>query len=270
MPLAAERPREELVPGAEPGQRPVGPDGDARLGVGAVRPRVVPGHQRREHGIERGGRGFLVARPHALAPFGEHGPGRGGRGGGGLLDQPGANLELGADVLACLHPPRELVAPRGEAVDPGSHREGVAAEALDRERPGEAVVPERQHPRLAEPARAVAAVSHDRGDDIVSVGEHIGGHLDDVAGDPLDGKPATVHPGPEVLDHDPPSTVDVRNHAARGLAGGPRHGGRTLVDRWAWWGGGAGGGPGLLTAEPRAAPPPEASVSRGGGAPPRR
>src|SRR6185437_10421875 len=128
------------------------------------------------------------------------------------------SARAGSSALAAA---AELVAPGGEAVDPGPHRERVAAEHLDRERRGEAVVAERPHAHLAESALAVAAVAGHGGDDVVTVGEHIRGHLDAVAGHTLHGEAAAVDARAQVLDDDPPPAVGVGDGAAREFAGCP-------------------------------------------------
>ncbi len=253
---AAERAREQLVPGREPGQRAIHPDGHGKVGVGGVRARVVGRHQLRQGGVERRrGGGLGVVRREAVAPLPK--PRRRGRRGACRrgVDQLRAGGELDPHVLAGLDPAGELVAPGGEAIDPAPHRVGVAAEHVDGERRREAVVSDRLHAHLVEAALALAAVADDRGDDVVAVGEDVGGDVDAVAGDPLHAEAAGVDARAQVLDHDPPPPVDVRNGAALELAGCPGHGGwdarrsrplrrrRGMVAR------------GSLTAEPRAFSP---------------
>ena len=270
VPVAAERPREELVPGAEPGQRGVDLHRHLHVGVDAVRPRVVRGHELRQGGVEaRGGARTGVVPEQALAPRGELAGGSRRRGVDRRLDDGGAGQKLAAHVLAGLDPALELIAPGGEAIDPAAHGEDVAADLLDGEGAAVAVVSERAHGRLAEAALALAAVAHDRGHRVVAVGEHIRGHLHHVAGDPFDGEPAVVDPGADVLDDDPAPAVGVGDLGARKFAGGPRHGARTLLDRGEGSPrSGPAAGPGLTRKRaPGRSPSGGSLVSRGGGRP---
>ncbi len=224
MAVAAERAREELVPGREPGQRAIDPHGHGEVGVGRVWARVVGRHELGQGRVERRrGGGLGIVRGQAVAPPPELRRGGRRRACGRRLHQLRADGQLDPHVLAGLDPAAELVAPGGEAIDPGPHRVGVAAEHLDGERRREAVVAERLHAHLVGAALALAAVADDRGDDVVAVGEDVGGHVDLVAGDPLHAEAAGVDARAKVLDHDPPPAVDVRNGAARKLAGCPRH-----------------------------------------------
>src|SRR6266513_3596295 len=72
-----------------------------------------------------------------------------------LLEHPGPDLELEANVLTGRQAFGELAAPCLEMIDPGLDRVDVAAELGDRERTPPAVVAERRHWRLAPSRRSL-------------------------------------------------------------------------------------------------------------------
>ncbi len=171
----AERAREELVPGAE-GRALAVDDQPERLGQRRLR-------FTRQVGL---GRQRLLNR-EALHP-----------------EDRRALGELGREVgLARVELPLELVAPRGEPVDPRRDRVLPAPEGLDRKRPAPAVVEEWLHRRLDPLALARLAVSHDRPHDVVALREHGGAHLERAAGRALHRVSAAVEARRDLLDLDP-------------------------------------------------------------------
>src|SRR5262249_33971857 len=95
-----------------------------------------------------------------------------------------------------------LVLPRGEAVAPGGHAEAPPPAAVDLERAGVAVVPHRQHRRLA-PAAARRPVADRDAEHLVAVAKDVGPHVHAVARRTLHREASAVELGPHVLDLNP-------------------------------------------------------------------
>src|SRR5690606_28065820 len=95
---------------------------------------------------------------------------------------------------------RQVAAPGAERVDPALHGVEVPAEPIHGERGAPAVVAYRLHLDGVPAARAGAAPEQSRADQVVAVREDIGLHDHALAGDPLDGEPATVDLGPYVFN----------------------------------------------------------------------
>ena len=183
---AAERAREELVPGAEARELAVDLDG-----VELAPRRVVP---------IRGGRGergldVELRDPEQLLALGQ------------LAAQVLlAGLDLAPQLVA---PGRGAVAPRLDEVLP-------AAAAGDGERAGEDVVAGRLERRRLEAALAGLAVEDAGAEDVVPVAEHARGDVDALAHRPFDGEAAAVELGPNGLDTNPRQRFSERFHGHGG------------------------------------------------------
>src|SRR5262249_44500785 len=93
----------------------------------------------------------------------------------------------------------ELVPPGGEPVDPGDDRVLPAAELIDGDLAGPAVVAEVLHRRLAPLAFACGAQAHRGTKDVVAVGEDRGAHVEALTERPLGRPPAAIEARPDIL-----------------------------------------------------------------------
>ena len=209
---AAPGSREELVPGAELGQRAVDLDRKRRVDAD----RAVPGLDALEGGEQlRAERHVVLGRlGHVLV----------GQRGDGVLDQRLIRLGLGfacrggeeldafrelAGELMLLRGDLalELVAPGAEHVGPGLDRVFPRSLLVDVEAalPAHAaeVGVDAHHLGLAPVAGLRRLVADDRAQDVVAVAEDVGLDFDRVPDDALGGIPAVVDRRRRVLDHDP-------------------------------------------------------------------
>ena len=194
--VAALRAREHLVPRREP--RALAIDPHAELAV--VRREVVGcqvlRHEREQLEVERFSRALVPRRRRVLEPrrplrelasrVAEADAMR------GRVHELGALEELERHVLPGVDFLLELGAPGAEAIGPGIHGECPAADRIERDAAGPTVrvVVEDQWRRLPI-GRARRLVAETRGEDVVSVLEDVGAHLERVAQDAFDG-PAPV------------------------------------------------------------------------------
>ena len=201
---AAERAREELVPGAEAGANALHVERQAALEAGGVMAVGVALHGREQLGAEHGVVLCLV-RGVRVGERDEHVLDQAAVAGAvavlhpveRLLQQHRSLRHLAAQVvLPALELAAQLVAPGGEQVRPRLDRELPAADPVDLEGAGPAVAVhlavDPAHRRLAPAGVARPAVADLRAQDLVAVAEHVGGHLDPFADGPLGGEAAAV------------------------------------------------------------------------------
>ena len=212
-PLGRRRPREHLVPGAEPGpltldhhaERLVIAGGTATvrmarhpLGQVALQSRPHPRRLVVRPGQEPGPLaepvGVLTRRP----------PDR-------LADVLGPLQQLAGEVLlAGLVLLDQLLVPGGVAVDPGLDRVLVPALGGDREPARPAVVDQQGHRHLGPVGGPGGPVPEHRHDHVVAVGEDVGRHHHLLADRPLDREPAAVDLGRDPFDDHPGRCLLVR------------------------------------------------------------
>src|SRR5215208_2261398 len=169
---AAERPGEQLVPGAEAGERHIGVDAELDVELHLVVPVVA---LRRKELLER----------HVA-----------GEQGTALRE---LTLEFG---LAALDLPRHLVLPRRDPVDPRGDRVRPAAGLVEGERAAPLIVAERLERRLAPATRARASLPNRPTQHVVPRAEDRRVHDELVADDSLDREAPAVHLRLDVLDLD--------------------------------------------------------------------
>ena len=224
--LVAARAREQLVPGRE--ARPLAIDGngersrqlDRELALGGA---AHQGGQRRSERllVERLERSLERGAIRSVGPFRS-----------GLHEAP-ADLEVDRDVLARVEALGEITAPRSEAVDPRAHRVQVPAETGDPELAREDVVAQRRH-RLLVPCRLVLVPVEDGArDHVVSIGERVCMHADELADRALDREAALVDHRCDRLDDHPVTACGNRR-----LDGRSRARGASAAGTWQRWHGG--------------------------------
>ena len=187
---------------------------NAREAAERAREELVPGAEARELAVDLDG---VELAPRRVVPI------RGGRGERGLdveLRDPEQLLALGQRaaqvLLAGLDFASQLVAPGRGAVAPRLDEVLPAAAAGDGERAGEDVVAGRLERRRLEAALAGLAVEDAGAEDLVPIAEHARGDVDALAHRPFDGEAAAVELGPNGLDADPRQRFSERFHGHGG------------------------------------------------------
>ena len=212
----SQRPRKQLVPGAEGRLRAIDFDRVVAIEPGGKCTVGIPPHQIEQlvaaHVVHLVGdlvvsfeHRYVVFQPFAIASLGMR------RSAANHL-QPDAELHLQIGWIALL----QVAVPGEKVIDPRLDGEEIEAELGDRQLRAPTIVHQRSHSSLFPAGLALMAMRHHSREDIVAIGKDVGLDRYDVAGDPLRRKTAVIHGRRHTFNDDTATAVkyDFRHESA--------------------------------------------------------